>query len=646
MYHLIISIASTVPPEAVPIYAASVEKTGASEESQNLSAPQIFLKAEAKRLKGDLLEAVSLYREVLKINPYYTPAYEKMALCYLGLGRYRDALDVIEKAEELDPTNESVRVVKAKILHATGKDPEAKEILYEILKNNPQNLEARHTLAVIYYHAFDYMEAQKLLIENLRYNPNHFWSLITLGRIFQEKRVYSTARNYYEKAIESAPDNPWGYVNMALLYLESGDKNLAITFMEKARSLSPQDPQILNLLSMTYIRANKLSEAEQVLRETINTQGESALLLYNLAMTVELQNRNLEAIEILSRALKLKPEDEIIRVALEELAMAYLPENNPMRKKLSNYREKYAQDLSDNGYQEEASFQLFRAVKLFPQSSLLRRKLAAQLWKIGRYAECLKQLEIVEIQEGSSPQLKDTIETVRSRYEKTLDYALRNYPRAEPITVFASFIPRFPYWGHHVDAGRWFARLLYWRYLFSSGVVKALYISPKELKVSPDSPSTLLEIARQNGMNFLVISTVREDGEIFSLTYTFYETTGKPIHTVKPIVLTSRNFLSETTRKAFEDTVSALPFEADIVEVKRDGTIYINAGTAYGVKAGKSYPILKTGEIVTDPFTGEKKGSRYYITDKVRVNLVGKFYSIGKIRDVNTVEVGDRVKIR
>ncbi len=632
-----LTVAQELPPD-------TVQRQSATQQKQ--SAPEIFLRAEELRLKGNLLEAVSLYREAIKVNPYYIPAHIKMALCYLGLGRYSDALEVIKKAEELDPTDENIKVVKAKILHAMGKDGKAKNILYEILKNNPQNLDARHALAVIFYHSYDYMEAQKLLVENLRYNPNHFWSLITLGRIFQEKRVFSTARNYYEKAIESSPENPWGYVNMALLYLESGDKNLAITFMEKAKSLSPEDPQILNLLSMAYIRAGKLSKSEQVLRKTIEKQGKSSLLLYNLAMTVELQNRNKEAIQLLQEALKLKPEDEVVRVALEELSMAYLEENNPLRKELSSYREKYAEQLAKNGFRKEAAFQFFRAVKLFPQSPLLRRKLAAQLWKTGRYKECLKQLELVQLQEGKSPQLQDTIQTVENRYEKTLDFVLRNYPRAEPIRVFTAFIPRFPYWGHHVGASRWFARLLYWRYLFSSGVVKALYISPKELNNSYESLSKLIQIARENGMEFLILSTVREDGEIFSLTYTFYETSGKPVHTVHPIVLTSRNFLSETTRKAYEDTISKLPFQADVVEVMEDGTIYVNAGTAYGVKAGNSYPILRAGQIVTDPFTGERKGSRYHITEKVQITAAGKYYSIGKVKNINLVEVGDRVKIR
>lgn len=64
----------------------------------------------------------------IQLDPGYQKAYHNLAMCYFMAGQPKHALEVVDAGLGLDADNRNSLVLKATILQALGREPEAKEI--------------------------------------------------------------------------------------------------------------------------------------------------------------------------------------------------------------------------------------------------------------------------------------------------------------------------------------------------------------------------------------------------------------------------------------------------------------------------------------------------------------------------------------
>lgn len=112
--------------------------------------------------------------------------------------------------------------------------------------------------------------------------------------------------------------------------------------------------------------------------------------------------------------------------------------------------------------------------------------------------------------------------------------------------------------------------------------------------------------------------------------------------------------LGEATRHAIEDAVKKIvlrmekvPWEARVAEIEKDGdhlgSVYVNAGSAMGIKAGDEFEFYKPGRDIVDPQTkvaiGRTKDHRFghgkveSVTDNLAVVTIseGTDYAVGDV---------------
>lgn len=128
-------------------------------------------------------------RQAIRLNPSYSPAYEKLSSLLAATGRDTEAFLMIDQARALDPLWPRHHHMKAYLRADLGQWP----------------------------------QARGLERETLRLEPRYFWALIGLGRIEFYHGNFAEGLRYMEQAFSLDPANRHLAQRLAIYYLAAGD---------------------------------------------------------------------------------------------------------------------------------------------------------------------------------------------------------------------------------------------------------------------------------------------------------------------------------------------------------------------------------------------------------------------------------------
>ncbi len=86
--------------------------------------------------------AIDLFDQAIRLNPYYASAYNSKAISLDKLKRHEEALVCYEKALELEPNNTAMLTNKGVCLNNLKRKSEAIECLNKALDFEPQDVDA------------------------------------------------------------------------------------------------------------------------------------------------------------------------------------------------------------------------------------------------------------------------------------------------------------------------------------------------------------------------------------------------------------------------------------------------------------------------------------------------------------------------
>jgi tetratricopeptide (TPR) repeat protein len=122
------------------------------------NAEALFMKAECLLQQGRRTQAAAVYQEILKKNPWSLRALGELADIYNTLGESRNALDTIQRARALHPTDPGLVLLESQYLFATGQ--------YEASQKLPRTWMDKNkgpVLLVLLYHGLSPYERDPLL---------------------------------------------------------------------------------------------------------------------------------------------------------------------------------------------------------------------------------------------------------------------------------------------------------------------------------------------------------------------------------------------------------------------------------------------------------------------------------------------------
>jgi tetratricopeptide (TPR) repeat protein len=160
---------------------------------------------------GDSEAALKPFLRAAELSPQSPQVLYNLALTYVHLQRYEDALRPLETAlkrwPDLFPLNSLYGAVLAKL----GDDPRAYETLHHAIELNPQDSSTADLL---------------------------FETTVKLGEKSQKERQYSSALRYFEEAAKLQPRAPEPHRGMAEVYAREGKPARAAGEQKEADRLS------------------------------------------------------------------------------------------------------------------------------------------------------------------------------------------------------------------------------------------------------------------------------------------------------------------------------------------------------------------------------------------------------------------------
>lgn len=112
----------------------------------------------------------------------------------------------------------------------------------------------------------------------------------------------------------------------------------------------------------------------------------------------------------------------------------------------------------------------------------------------------------------------------------------------------------------------------------------------------------------------------------------------------------STTLIGKATREAVQDASSKIikelggSWKGTIIKASGDGTVTINGGENVGIKVNDVFKVVRKGEEMVDPDTGESLGSEDKVIGEIKVSEVKPKYAIAKITSGKDITQNDKVE--
>ena len=257
-------------------------------------------------------EAIRFHKRARKIDEKNLEAYFALVNDYVLSGSYEDAISVIQEVIKRDSSNIGALVRLRDIYIKIGRWDGSHEIQGRIVKHRKDNPEddkllmgLRYEFARSLYNKGDKEKCKKLLKAIVRADKDFIPAYVTLGDILIESGENTDAAELWERGY---------YMNYSEIllhkledfYLHQGEPEKIIWIYKKAISISPNNTGIKFYLGKLYYRLEMLDEAYEVLSDLEITESPMPELYKLLGNIYERKEEYINAITEFKKALGLR----------------------------------------------------------------------------------------------------------------------------------------------------------------------------------------------------------------------------------------------------------------------------------------------------------------------------------------------------
>ncbi len=167
------------------------------------------------QLRGKFDEAISYYKDALKVEPDSATARNSLAAALLLDGRIPDAIVQLRETLRLEPSYSNARYNLARALAASGELDGAATEYESLLKTTPQDSDAQAGLASVYFLEHRYADALPHFREAARLKPNDADLEANLGTVLAITGDLPAAIRAFEQALRLNPEHQAARANLA-----------------------------------------------------------------------------------------------------------------------------------------------------------------------------------------------------------------------------------------------------------------------------------------------------------------------------------------------------------------------------------------------------------------------------------------------
>lgn len=313
-------------------------------EKDYIAFQQSFFEGLKQKMIGNLPEAVDHLNQSLQYYPRSAASMYEIAKIYDYKNNTDIAVSLLEKANEIEPTNTWYASTLAELYTKQRNFKGQEKVIRALIANEPNNLEYQFELAnsLIYQgkykdalKVYDAMESQigtneefamrknklylglkdfdgalKEIQKLLNQNPNEVRYLSMLAEMYQKSGKSKEAMETYEKIKSLDPHNPYVQLSLADYYEKAGERQKSIKILEEAfrnpeMSIDSKMQILVNYFTVTEKDKEARKEAIRLAEVTVEAHPEEAKARAMYGDYLYRENENEKAAEQYREALKL-----------------------------------------------------------------------------------------------------------------------------------------------------------------------------------------------------------------------------------------------------------------------------------------------------------------------------------------------------
>jgi tetratricopeptide (TPR) repeat protein len=544
------------------------------------------------QLGGDTLGAIEQYRAAMAVNPDYGPALAGLAECFFRLEEYEEALPHALRARRYDQSNLALAVLEGRIRIGLGEMEKARALFNGVLAREKNNLEAQFALAELDIASGQRRNAALKYLETLRIRPDSQQALLALAVLNDSEGDSGGAERYLELALRYHADDPGVRYAAARFALERGDPARAENHLRAALAVRPVFVDASLLLAQVLLVQERAPDAVAAMRELLAARRDLPLAWYLLGLAQERSGDLPQALASLASASRLAAEDELARLALENLALARLEIKDESRRRLALPHLERGRRFEERNLLEKALAEYRRCLRLDPESRDGRLAYAGVYRLLGYPAKYRQELEVLRRLGFQDTAVTDGIEIVDSQLQDTVaaDWGLDQYALERRGYSLAAFCLPREVRELHPFAGRQLVE-----YLKDQLRRFDTVLVPEAEPLSPSFEEAFRR-ARGLGADYFLILRFEESERSFSAELEQYlGRTGTRVATYRAF-RTGNDRIQECLGLLTSQLEAALPAWGRLVTREFDRGL-IDLGRLDGIKAADKLLVVKRGRV-------------------------------------------------
>ncbi len=228
----------------------------------------------------------NIFKKLIHSTPNSGKTYALAADFFLNTDQPQYAIRALERATELNPTNDSIWQQRLQLLLEQRKFGEVIEAGKQAIQNIPQDPILLYILGNAYLSSQQYDDAEKYLTEASTLPARRELKANILGSLADTHAGlgnWDSAFEYYQKATDLDTQNPVIYSNYAY-YLSQQNRKLskAEKLALRALELSPDNTSFMDTVGWIYYKQGQLQKARKYIQQAIESGNPNAETLEHM----------------------------------------------------------------------------------------------------------------------------------------------------------------------------------------------------------------------------------------------------------------------------------------------------------------------------------------------------------------------------
>jgi len=198
---------------------------------------------------GKSEEAIKIYEEILKENPFDATVHFNLGYAYTNIGLIEEAVSEFKKAIAINPDIKEAHHNLGIYYKSKKQWDRAKSHLKKAAELDPKDSEVYFKLGVIYGNIDSLNQAEYFFKKTIELNPKDKVAHLNLGIVYETKNETRKSIEHFEKAIEIDPEFSTAYYHLAKIYCyHKRDRKKALENLMKAKKIGFNNKMVMELL--------------------------------------------------------------------------------------------------------------------------------------------------------------------------------------------------------------------------------------------------------------------------------------------------------------------------------------------------------------------------------------------------------------